>query len=114
MLSIGLIPLLVGAVGLAANISRIIGMGFHVFLEVLRAFECFPAKLAAVRLQRNVNPDVGCDMVALHDSDVTVAPSTLQVEIVGALSTDVTVADVVLDENGQRCACAAGEETRLT
>ena len=96
MLSIGLISLLVGPVCLAANISGIIGMGFHMLFEVLRAFERFPTKLAAVRLQRNMDADVGRDMVALHDSYVTVAPSTLQIEIIGALSTDVTVADVIL------------------
>lgn len=60
-----------------AKKDRIIGMGLDVFLEILRAFERFAAKIASVWFQGNVNANVGSDVVALDDGNVAVGPTTL-------------------------------------
>lgn len=66
-------------------------------LEILWALECFATKVALVRLQRNMNADVRGDMVTLDGGGATCAPLAGQVEIVGALATDVALAYVILD-----------------
>lgn len=73
-------------------------MGFDMFLEILRSLERLSAKLTPMRLQRHVDPDVRCNVVSLDDLDVAVAPRTLEVQIVGALATDMGVADMFLRE----------------
>jgi hypothetical protein len=54
--------------------DRVVGMGLDVFLEILRAFEGLPAKVAFVRLEWHVNADVGCDMISLHRGSTTATP----------------------------------------
>jgi hypothetical protein len=66
------------------------------FLEILRTLESFAAEFALVRLERDVNADVGGDMVALDGRRPALAPLTGQVEVVGRLATDVTLADMFL------------------
>lgn len=68
-------------------------------LQILRAFERLAAKITSVRLQGYMDADVRSDMVTLDNRDVAVGPSTLQIKIVGALSTDVDFADMFLGEN---------------
>jgi len=67
-----------------------------VLLEILGALECFAAEVALVRLQRHVNSDVRGDVVTLDGSGATCAPLTCQIEVVGALATDVAFAYVIL------------------
>ena len=80
----------------AAKQDRIIGVGLDMFLQVLRTLEGLPAKLATMRFERNVDTDVGRNMVPLDNRNVAVGPSTLQVEVVCALTADVVLADMFL------------------
>jgi len=43
-----------------------------------------------------MDTDVRCDMVALHRSCTTRAPSTSEIEVVGALTSDMALTDVLL------------------
>ena len=75
---------------------RVICVCLDVFLEVLWTLESLAAKLATVRLQWDMHTDVGCNVVAFDDLDATGTPRALQVEVIGALATDVAFADVIL------------------
>ena len=55
-----------------------------------------------MRLQRYVNTDVRCDVVAFHNGDATGTPGTSEVEIVGTLATDMVLANVFLLSQYQR------------
>jgi len=72
-------------------------MRLHVLLEILRTLESFAAEIALVRLQRYVNTDVRSNVVTLDRGGATVAPLAGQIQIVGALATNVTLTDVVLE-----------------
>ena len=66
-------------------------------LEILWALECFATEVALVRLQGYVNANVRGDVVTLDGGGATCAPLTGQVEVVGALATDVALAYVILN-----------------
>ena len=72
-------------------------MCLYMLLEILRALEGLSAEFTSMWFQRDVDSDVGGDVVALDDSDMAVAPCALQIEIVGALPPNVTVANMLLD-----------------
>lgn len=71
-------------------------MGLDVLLQVLRALEGLATEITLVRLERHMHADMGGDMVALDGGGVASAPLASQVQVVGALATDMTLADVVL------------------
>lgn len=71
-------------------------MSLDVLLQILGPLESLATKVASVRLQRYVNPDVRCDVVAFHNGDATGTPGTSEVEVIGTLATDVTFANVFL------------------
>ena len=71
-------------------------MGLDMLLEILRPLEGLTTKLASMRLEWYVNTDVRGDMITLYDGDTTVTPCASQVKIVGALATNVSLADMVL------------------
>ena len=75
----------------------IISVCLDVFLEILRTLERFPAELALVRLQGNVDSDMGSDVVALDRGGSALAPCAGQVEVVGRLAADMALADVLLE-----------------
>lgn len=77
-------------------------MGLDMLLEVLRAFERLAAEVTTMRLQGDMDANMRGNVVTLNHGDVAVGPSTLQVEIVGALATDMNFAHVVLDKS-QSC-----------
>ena len=66
-----------------------------VLLQILRTLERFTAEVAFVRLERNVNSDMRCDVIALDGCCSTRVPTTGQVEVVCTLATDVFLADVL-------------------
>lgn len=80
-------------------------MSLDVLLQILRPLEGLAAKVASMRLQRDVNTNVRRDVVAFHDSNATGTPSTSQVEIVGTFATDVTFANVLLSSQDQLKPC---------
>ncbi len=71
-------------------------MGLHVLLEILRALEGLATEVALVRLQGDVDADVRSDVVTLDRGRATRAPLAGKVEVVGALATDVALANVIL------------------
>jgi hypothetical protein len=71
-------------------------VSLDVFLQILRALERLAAEVAFVRLQRHVNTDVRSDVVSLDRRGAAVAPLAGQVQVVGALATNVTLTDVIL------------------
>ena len=71
-------------------------MCLDVLLQVLRTLEGLAAELAAMGLQRDVNADVGGDVVAFDDLNTACAPRALQIEVVRALATDVALTHVIL------------------
>ena len=67
------------------------------FFEVLRAFKGLAAEVATMRLQGDMDANVRCDMVTLYHRNVAVGPSTLQIEVIRALATDMDFAHMVLE-----------------
>ena len=74
----------------------VVGVGLDVLLEILWALECFAAEITFVRLERHMDADMRCDVVALHSGRPASAPLAGEVEVVCALATDMAFADVVL------------------
>jgi len=80
-------------------------MRFDMLLQILWTLESLSAKIAFVRLERNMNTDMGCDVIALDCRSTTVAPLAGQVQVIRALAANVTLADVVLEtKSASRCA----------
>jgi len=52
--------------------------------------------MAFMRLQRDMNSDVGGDMISLLSFRGAVSPGTFQVQIVGWFSTDMFLTEMVL------------------
>lgn len=71
-------------------------MSLHVLLEILGTLEGLATEVALVRLERDVDADVRSDVVTLDGRGAAVAPLASQVEIVGALAANVTLANVIL------------------
>jgi hypothetical protein len=67
-----------------------------VLLQILGSLESLTAEVALVRLQGNVNTNVRRDVVTLYSSGAAVAPLAGQVEVVGALTTNMALTNVVL------------------
>jgi hypothetical protein len=76
--------------------DRVIGVGLDVLLEILRTLEGFAAEITLVRLQWDVNTYMRSDMIALHCRRTAVAPLACQVEVVGTLTANMTLANMVL------------------
>ena len=54
-------------------------MSLDMLFKVLWALEGFPTKFASMWFEWYVDADVGSDVISLHDRNMTVAPSTLQI-----------------------------------
>ena len=72
-------------------------MCLYMLLEILRALEGLSAEFTSMWFQRDVDPNVGSDVVALDDGDMAITPCALQIEIVGTLPPNVTVANMFLN-----------------
>lgn len=72
-------------------------MGFDVLLQVLGSFESFPAEVALMGLQRDMDTNVRRDVVALHSRRSAVSPLAREVEVVCALAAYMLFAYVVLE-----------------
>lgn len=90
---IGTIPVLLVR---RAHQHGVFGVRLDVFLQILRPFERLATKLTSMRFQWHVDTDVGGDVVPLDDLNLTVTPPAGEIEIVGALATDVGFANVIL------------------
>ena len=79
-----------------AKKDRVIGVSLDMLLEILRTLEGLTAEITLVRLQRNVDANMRSDVIALHSRCTAVAPLACQVEVVGALTTNMTLTNMVL------------------
>jgi hypothetical protein len=91
---------------LAARLRRaqedgVVGVRLDVLLQVLWAFEGLPTKVALMRLQRDMDADVRRDVISLDGSSTAVAPTASEVQVVCALATYMSLADVVLAPSQQ-------------
>ncbi len=85
------------SVGLrGAEQDGIVGVRLYVLLEILRTLERLTAEIALVRLQGNVHANVRCDVVALDRGGAAVAPLAGQIQVVGALTTNMALTNVIL------------------
>lgn len=76
--------------------DAVVGVGLNVLLEILRTLEGLSAEVALVWLQGDVDTNVRGDVVALHRCGAARVPLASQVEVVGALPSNVPLTDVVL------------------
>jgi hypothetical protein len=67
-------------------------------LQVLGTLERLATELTLVRLQGNVNTDVRGDVISLDCSSSARVPLASQVEVVCALTANMTLTDVLLRE----------------
>lgn len=72
-------------------------MSLDMLLQVLRTLESLAAKLAFVRLQRNMYADMRSDVVALDSVGTAVGPLASQAKVVCALPSDMAFTDVFLE-----------------
>lgn len=66
------------------------------FLEILRTLEGLATELALVRLQGDMDSDVGSNVVTLDRGGAALTPRAGEVEVVCRLATNMTLADVFL------------------
>jgi hypothetical protein len=69
-----------------------------VLLQVLGPLEGLATEATLVWLEGDVDPDMGGDVIALDSAGVASLPATDEVQVVGALSSDMPLAQVVLDD----------------
>lgn len=74
----------------------VVGVRLDMLLQILRALERLATEVALVRLKRDVDADVGGDVIALDGRCAACSPLAGQVEIVSALAPDMAFAHVVL------------------
>ena len=71
----------------------------NMLLQILRTLERLAAEVTFVWLQGNMDADMGGDVVTLDRGGAARVPSTGQVQVVCALSSDVLLTDMVLDKS---------------
>ncbi len=89
----------------ATNEDRVVCMSLDMLLEILRTLERLSAELALVRLERNVHTDVRGDVIALDSGGSARIPLAGQVQVVGTLSTNMLLTDMLLDACQSRVPC---------
>jgi hypothetical protein len=71
----------------------------YMLLQVLRALEGFSTEFTFVRLQWNVHSNVGSDMITLDSGGSAGIPATGEIQVVCTFSSDMLLADVILEGN---------------
>ena len=71
-------------------------MSFYMFLEVLGTLEGLAAKFASVWFQGDVDSDVRGNVVAFDHGHMAVTPCALQVKVVRAFASNMSIANVFL------------------
>lgn len=94
--SVSAIHATVLVLGRATHQDRVVGMSLDMLLEILRTLEALAAEIALVRLQGNVNTDMRSNMITLHRGGAARVPLACEVKVVGALATNVLLANVFL------------------
>jgi hypothetical protein len=83
--------------GASSHAVGVICMGLDVLLQVLRALEALAAVVALVRLEGHMHADVGGDVVALDGGGAAVVPLAGQLQVVGALATNMALTKMLLE-----------------
>jgi hypothetical protein len=65
--------------------------------QILRPLEGLSTEFTFVRLQRNVHPDVGGDVIALDGGRSARIPAAGEIQVVSTLPSDVLLANVILE-----------------
>lgn len=79
-----------------AQQDRIVSVSLHVLLQILGSLESLAAEVALMRLQWDMDADVRSDVISLDSGGTAVAPLAGQVQVVGALTTNMALANVIL------------------
>ena len=66
-----------------AHDDTVISMSLDMFLQILRTLERLATELALVRLQRDMDSDMGGNVITLDGGGTALAPGAGQVEVVG-------------------------------
>lgn len=68
----------------------VVGVCLDMFFQILRTLEALAAELTLVRLERNMDSDVGGDVVTLDSSRAARIPLAGKVQVVGALAANMS------------------------
>lgn len=79
-----------------AEEDGVIGVSLDMLLQFLRTLESLAAEVALVWLQGDVDANVRGDVITLDGGSSALVPAAGQVEVVGALATDMLLTDVLL------------------
>ena len=90
----------------------IVGVRLYVLLEILRALERLTAEIALVRLQRDVYANVRSDVIAFDRGGAAVAPLAGQIQVVGALATNMALTNVILQSSQRTRTTKRQDRTR--
>jgi len=71
----------------------------NMLLQILRALKGLATEVAFVRLEGNMDSNVGGDMITLHGGSSARVPATGEIKIVCALATDMFLTNVFLYKN---------------
>jgi hypothetical protein len=69
-------------------------------LQILGTLESLCANVATMRLQWDVDTDVRGDVIAFDGRSIARTPSTGEIEVVGRLSSNMALADMVIEVGG--------------
>jgi hypothetical protein len=75
---------------------RILGVRLDMFLQVLWTLEGFSAEVTCMGLQRDVDANVGGNVITLDGSGATAAPLAGEVEVVRGFASDMSLTDMLL------------------
>lgn len=101
MPSVGRIHTAILILGRPPDKYRVIGMRLDVLLQVLGALEGLATEVALVRLQRNMDANMRRDVVALDSCGAARVPLAGQIQVVGALSAHMSLADMIVESLGR-------------
>jgi hypothetical protein len=71
-------------------------MGLHMLLQILRALEGLPTEVAFVWFKRDMDTDMGGNVVPLDGCRMTISPLTREVQIIRRFTTDMSLANMFL------------------
>lgn len=71
-------------------------------LQILGTFEGLAAKVTLMWLERDMDTNVRSDVVTFYSGSAAITPLASQVQVVGALASNMTLANVILDASQLR------------
>lgn len=80
--------------------DRVVGVSLDVLLQVLWSLEALAAEVTLVWLQRDMDPDMRGDVISLDGRGAAGIPLASQIQVVGALATNMLLTDVLVEGLG--------------